>query len=419
MSDEQGRPVAVPDVERPTSASSPSSDPSFEPAAQGEGRRLSVRGRPLGFPDRLPPDPSTPIYGALSEVAMRVRAASIEEWGAPRAADMVGQCPSFVSLLAGLRKIACYDEPVLITGESGTGKESLAQALYLLGPRRGRPYVSVNCPQYQDGNLTVSELFGHRKGSFTGAIADRKGCFETGDGGVVFLDEIADLHMSAQVMLLRALAAGEFQPLGADFVRRVNVRVVAATNRPLEQLMVAQQFRHDLFFRLRYFMLNIPPVRERGEDWLLLLDYALFRLYQKYGIAKRFSRASLDLLTKYDWPGNVRQVISVATVGYALCEGDTIEPPDFQEQLDSSSGSQAESAADLYQRVIIGRESFWDAVHEPFMRRDLNRSQVKAFIKKGLVDSQASYQKLVEVMGLPPTDYQRFMDFLRHHDLKP
>jgi DNA-binding NtrC family response regulator len=375
--------------------------------------------RPLGFPDRVLPDPSASILGAFSEVALRARALSIESWGEPRAVEMVGQDPSYVGLLAKLQKISAYDEPVLIVGESGSGKESLAQALYLLGRRRGRPYVSVNCPQYQDGNLTVSELFGHRKGSFTGAIADRKGCFETGDGGIVFLDEVADLHMSAQVMLMRALASGEFQPLGADFTTRVNVRVVAATNRPLDQLIVAQQFRHDLFFRLHYFMLRVPPLRERGDDWLLLLDYALFRLYQKYGVAKRLSRASVELLTGYDWPGNVRQVISVATVGYALSEGETIEPRDFQDHLDSTSRTPAESATGLFQRVASGTETFWKAVHEPFMDRDLNRAQVKAFIRLGLEKSHGSYQRLLDQIGLPQADYQRFMDFLRHHGLKP
>ncbi len=293
------------------------SEPVNQPPPRGSAR-------PFGFPDRLPPDPSSAVHSAFSEVALRVRKLSVEEWGASRAIDMVGQHPSYVSLLARLQKVSVYDEPVLITGESGSGKESLAQALYLLGLRRGKPYAAVNCPQYQDGNLTVSELFGHRKGSFTGAIVDRKGCFETCDGGVIFLDEIADLHMSAQVMLLRALASGEFQPLGSDASRIVNVRVVAATNRPLEQLMVAQQFRHDLFFRLHYFMLRVPPLRERGDDWLFLLDYALFRLHQKYGIAKKFSREALDVLGTYKWPGNVRQLVSVATMGYALADGDTI-----------------------------------------------------------------------------------------------
>ena len=332
---------------------------------------------------------------------------------------MVGQHPGYVGLLARLQKVAGYDEPVLIIGESGTGKESLAQALYLLGPRRSKPYVSVNCPQYQDGNLTVSELFGHRKGSFTGAIADRKGCFETGDGGVIFLDEIADLHMSAQVMLLRALALGEFQPLGADFRTTVNVRVVAATNRPLEQLLVAQEFRHDLFFRLHYFMLRVPPLRERGDDWLLLLDYALFRLHEKYGVAKRFSKEALDLLSTFTWPGNVRQVISVATMGYALADGDTIMPRDFEEQLDFGGKSRQDSAEELFERLVLGQQTFWDAVHEPFMRRDLNRAQVKALVKKGLADCGGSYQNLMKLLRMPVDDYQRLMDFLRHHNLKP
>ena len=382
---------------------------------------LTRRGstRPFGFPDRLPRDPSSAIHGAFSEVALRVRALSVEEWGMSRAIDMVGQHPSYVSLLARLQKVSVYDEPVLITGESGSGKESLAQALYLLGLRRGKPYVAVNCPQYQDGNLTVSELFGHRKGSFTGAIADRKGCFETGDGGMIFLDEIADLHMSAQVMLLRALASGEFQPLGSDVSRTVNVRVVAATNRHLEQLMVAQQFRHDLFFRLHYFMLRVPPLRERGDDWLFLLDYALFRLHQKYGIAKKFSREALEILSGYQWPGNVRQLISVATMGYALADGDTIAHPDFEAQLDFGGASQSDYVEELFERLVLRQETFWQAVYDPFMNRDLNRAQVKSIVKKGLASCGGSYQKLIDSIGLPRNDYQRFMDFLRHHDLKP
>jgi DNA-binding NtrC family response regulator len=289
--------------------------------------------------------------------------------------------------------------------------------LYLLGPRRTKPYVVVNCPQYQDGNLTVSELFGHRRGSFTGAAADRKGCFETGNGGVIFLDEIADLHMSAQVMLLRALASGEFQPLGSDTTKSVNVRVVAATNRHLDQLIVAQQFRHDLFFRLHYFMLRVPALLERGDDWLFLLDYRLFRLRQKYGVAKKFSREALDRLSTYHWPGNVRQLNSLATSGYAMAEGDTIQLADFEAQLDLRGGVQEEAADGLLERMP--QESFWEVVHAPFIRRDLNRAQVKAIVKKGLAACGGRYDRLTERFGLPKSDYQRFMDVLRHHQLKP
>ena len=362
---------------------------------------------------------TTAVHPFLSDVALQVRGLSVDAWGEARAVEMVGHNAALIGLLGKLTRVAPHDEPVLIVGESGSGKEALAQALYLLGPRQGRAFVSVNCPQYQDGHLTVSELFGHKKGSFTGAIADRKGCFETADGGVIFLDEIADLHMSAQVMLLRALAAGEFQPLGSDTRGQVNVRVIAATNRPLDKLMVADEFRHDLFFRLRYFLLALPPLRARGDDWLLLLDYALEKLHLKYGVAKRFSQESLDLLSRYDWPGNVRQLMSVATTGYALSEGDTIGPEDFHDQLDSSGASQADSAGDLYQRIVARREDFWKVVHDAFIARDLNRAQVRAFIEMGLADTKGRYRDLVALLGLPASSYQKFMDFLRHHRLKP
>jgi DNA-binding NtrC family response regulator len=355
----------------------------------------------------------------MGDIARQVRDLSVEAWGEAHAVEMVGHSPAFLELLGKLARAASYEEPVLIVGESGSGKEALAQSLYLLSPRKGQAFVSVNCPQYQDGHLTVSELFGHKKGSFTGAINDRKGCFETADGGAIFLDEIADLHMSAQVMLLRALATGEFQPLGSDHRTRVNVRVIAATNRPLERLMVAEEFRHDLFFRLRYFLLSVQPLRNRGDDWQLLLQYALQKLHAKYGVAKRFSQQSMDVLARYNWPGNVRQLMSVATMGYALCDGDVIQPEDFSEHLDSSGADQDHSAIDLYERIVVRKEDFWEVVYQSFMSRDLNRAQVRAFISKVLSDARGRYRDVVSLLGMPASSYQRFMDFLRHNDLKP
>lgn len=355
----------------------------------------------------------------LSDVALRVQRLSSDEWGADRAVELIGMAPAFLELLGKLEKIATFNEPVLVSGESGAGKEGIAQALYLLGPRRGTRMVSVNCPQYLEGNLTVSELFGHKKGSFTGATADRKGCFETADGGVIFLDEIGDLHMSAQVMLMRALANGEFQPLGADFTKRVNVRVVAATNRPLGQKIVSGEFRNDLYYRLCYFILKVPALRERGDDWLLLLEHTMTRLRRTYGVSKRFSPASLKILEKYEWPGNVRELMSVATTGYALCDGDVIEPKDFISHLDRNGDSRPEDREDLYRRIVIDGESFWGVVYTPFMDRNLNRGQVRAFMKRALLEGEGSYRKLLDVLRLGSDDYQKLMDFLRHHQLKP
>jgi DNA-binding NtrC family response regulator len=360
-----------------------------------------------------------PPLPGLGEVGQRVLQLSLSEWGPSRGAEMIGLSPPYLQLLAKLLKISGFHEPVLITGESGVGKESIAQALYLLSPRRGREFVAVNCPQYQEGNLTVSELFGHKKGSFTGAVADRKGCFELADGGVIFLDEIADLHMSAQLMLLRALSTGEFHPLGETTVRRVNVRVVAATNRPLNQLVANQQFRHDLLFRLRYFQLEVPPLRERGDDWRLLLDHYLRRLHRRYGVAKSFSEEALGVLERYRWPGNVRELMGIVSTGYALSDGDTIEIHDILDRLEQYQPGPENDPDELFRRLSRRSGDFWTLVHDPYMDRDLARRDVRRLIARGLSHVEGSYRRLLSMWHIPSPDYKRFMDFLRHHRLQP
>ena len=373
----------------------------------------------------------------LLPLSQRVRDLSVARWGADRAVDLIGTSPAFDAMLTRLEKIARYREPVLITGESGVGKEFVAQAISLLGQPAGRPYVSVNCPQFQEGNLTVSELFGHQKGSFTGAIADHTGAFEEAHGGTIFLDEIADLHAGAQAMLLRALATGEFRPIGATRARSVDVRVIAATNRPLNQLMLSGEFRKDLFFRLRHFHLDVPTLRARGDDWRLLMDHVLQRLGRKYGVARRLSARAEARLAHYVWPGNVRQLMGVATSGYAMAEGALIEPEDFAWQLDEdepglmpspptsalASGTPAAANAstgdDAFDDVVSRGQDFWSRVYEQFMRRDLNRTEVRHVIRRGLQTAHGSYRRLLDLLRLPGSDYQRFMDFLRHHDLKP
>ena len=361
-----------------------------------------------------------PPHRFFCEPALRLREASARRWGEERAIEIVGHSPRLVEILRKLEKVALYDDPVLVHGESGTGKESLAQALHLLGPRRDRPFVSVNCPQYQEGNLTVSELFGHRKGSFTGAVSDRKGCFETAQGGVVFLDEIGDLSMSAQVMLLRALANGEFQPLGSDVVRKADVRVVSATNRSLNQLVFEQHFRNDLLFRLRYFLVEPPALRDRGDDWRLLLDFCLERLHRRYGVAKRFSDEALCLFESYPWPGNVRELIGIVTTGYALSDGDVVQPRDFADRIERSAGVAAEADLDqLARRLQSQSGDFWVMVHQPFLDRDLSRREVRRLVARGLRDARGSYRRLLELWRLPAAQYKRFMGFLRHHRLQP
>ncbi len=368
----------------------------------------------------LRPDEAAHSGNALpmSDVARRVRALSTDRWGPSRAVEMVGRAQNYLHLLAKVTKVAGFSEPVLITGESGVGKELLAQAIYLLGQPAGRPFVSVNCPQFQEDNLTVSELFGHVRGSFTGAVADRHGAFDEADGGVIFLDEIADLNPGTQAMLLRTLSTGELKPLGAAQSHSVNVRVVAATNEPINHLVMSKRFRYDLFFRLRYFHLDVPPLRERGDDWALILEYFLRRLCERHGVRKSFAPTAMKRLETYHWPGNVRQLGTLVTTGYAMADGDTIDLDDIESLIDDEMLPESDPE-DLWRSVVDGQRGFWEAVHDPYMNRDLNRSQLNRFIRKGLAVSENRYSRLLELLRLPASDYQRFMDFLRHHHLKP
>lgn len=375
-------------------------------------------------------NPETALNLRMLQIARRVRELSVKAFGVQRAVEIIGRSPAIAELLRKIQKFARFNEPILIMGESGVGKEFIASACHLLSRRVDQPFVSVNCPQYQEGNLTVSELFGHEKGSFTGAVGTHRGVFETAEGGGIFLDEVGDLHMSAQTMLLRALAEKEFKSLGSTLTKRCDVRVIAATNRPLRQMMVESTFRSDLYFRLRYFPLQIPPLREREDDWRLLLEHFLSRLNLEYGQKKCFSAASLRLLGAYHWPGNVRELKSLVAMAYSLSEGNLIEPRDFVAELsqqnadDPASGYRSELSSltqtdDLYQRMTVGKENFWDVVQHPFLERDLNRVQVRAVVQQGLTEAHGSYRKAAALFQINDDSYQKFMDFLRHHRLKP
>jgi DNA-binding NtrC family response regulator len=361
--------------------------------------------------------------GRLQPLPVRIRELSVERWGDARAIEMIGDSPAFVSLLSKLEKFAPFSEPVLITGESGSGKDVVAQALYLLGTPADKPFVTANCPQFQEDSLAVSELFGHVKGSYTGAGTDRQGAFEVARGGVLFLDEIGDLSPGVQAMLLRALSTGEVKPLGSSFAKQVSVRVIAATNRPLNHLILTERFRYDLFFRLRHFHIDVPPLRERGHDWEYVLDRALCRLCERYGLRKRLSPAAMDVLATYSWPGNVRQVVSLAAAGYAMADRQIIDEDVVTALLDeplTGPGPLRVAPPPVQPVAEVGAVgNFWRDVHEPFMRRDLNRREVLRVVRQALERSGGSYRRALAKLGLPDSDYQKFMAFLRHHRLKP
>ena len=238
----------------------------------------------------------------------------------PRPGRIVGESRGLRRCLERLERLAPSDLPVLIQGETGTGKELAARRLHRKSPRRRRPLAPVNCAALAPG-LLVSELFGHLRGAFTGADRDRPGIFEAAEGGTVLLDEIGDLPLDAQGKLLRLLQEGEVRRIGESLPRRVDVRVVAATHRNLERMAEKGEFRRDLYYRLRVGRVELPPLRDRGDDVMLLAKAFLAALGRP---APRLSTAARRRLLDYPWPGNVRELKNVLEVAATLSDNGRI-----------------------------------------------------------------------------------------------
>ena len=247
--------------------------------------------------------------GDLMEAVAEEVASVIEYHENPRRfGDLIGTSPLMERLYMMLEKVAQSDSTVLIIGENGTGKEVVARALHTMGPRRNQAFVATNCSALND-NLLETELFGHVKGAFTGAIREKDGLFMAAHEGTLFLDEIGDTSPAMQVKLLRVLQEGTFMPVGAVKPVSVDVRVVAATNRPLQKMVAEGTFREDLYYRLNVIGLEIPPLRDRKSDLPLLCDHFLSELTLKKGTCRKtLSTAVMQAFWEYDWPGNVRQL---------------------------------------------------------------------------------------------------------------
>ena len=346
---------------------------------------------------------------------------------------LIGRSEAIRAVENELECAARSDAKVLITGETGVGKEVVARLIHQRSARAAGSLVTLNCAGLPD-SLLESELFGHVRGSFTGAYRDKPGLLEMAPNGTVFLDEVGEMSTRMQVVLLRFLESGEIQRIGADRAHtRVNVRLITATNRDLQAQIAQGAFREDLYFRLNVIRLQIPPLRERGEDIPLLVSHFLHLYSQLHKVPlSEVSPEALDALVSYRWPGNIRELKNVVerivlkTSGRLIRLGDlpgdvvrTSPVPasaggaEAASPIPSPRSSQAEELAAL---TLTNGESFWSAVYPLFMSRDLTRTDLRKVVQIGLENTNGNYRLLVQQFNMPSQDYKRFLSFLRKHD---
>ena len=268
--------------------------------------------------------------------------------------DLIGCSPKFQAVMAEVAQVAPVDSAVLIQGETGTGKEVIARAIHEAGPRRNSSFVALNCAAIPS-TLLESELFGHERGAFTGACTQTKGRFQMADGGTLFLDEIGDMPLDLQPKLLRALQEQEFERLGSTQTVRVNVRVVAATNQDLGQLVAKKLFRADLFYRLNVIPIYLPPLRERVQDMLPLTEFFVAKFAARLNKPiDSIPDEVIAVLKAHDWPGNIRELQNFIERSVLFSPGSVLRLPlDLRQTVTQSSGSAARTLADADRDHIL------------------------------------------------------------------
>jgi len=254
--------------------------------------------------------------------------------------DMIGESPRVIELKNSIRKLAMSQAPVYISGESGSGKELVARSIHNLGSRKRKAFIAVNCGAIPS-ELMESEFFGYKKGAFTGAVRDSEGLFHAADGGTLFLDEVADLPLSMQVKLLRAIQEKAVRAVGAQSESKIDVRILCATHKNLQQLVQSGHFRQDLFYRLNVIQLDVPPLRERPGDIPPLIRHFLQRLDGETGTHTQLDPSALKALSTYKFPGNIRELENILERAYTLCENNVISADDLQ--LNFLQAEQSES----------------------------------------------------------------------------
>jgi transcriptional regulator with PAS, ATPase and Fis domain len=345
---------------------------------------------------------------------------------------LLGGSDTMGRLREDVEAAARSDAKVLIVGETGVGKEIVARMIHETGRRRTRAFVTINCAGLPD-SLLESELFGHVRGSFTGAYRDKPGLAAMAHQGTLFLDELGETSLRMQALLLRFVENGEIQRVGSDRIDgRVDVRIIAATNRNLTKRIAEGEFREDLYYRLNVIRLAIPPLRERGDDVTILLRHYLAESATTHQVElPRLTPAAEKILTSHRWPGNVRELKNVVERLVIRHCGNDIVPEDLppeildavtfagepSRQATPSPQVETKSRAEvLWDLMVVGGESFWTVVYPAFIDRELTKTDLRQIVKAGLQRTQGNYRKLVELFRMAPGDYKRFLAFLYQHD---
>jgi transcriptional regulator with PAS, ATPase and Fis domain len=341
---------------------------------------------------------------------------------------LVGASSALCEIEQEIECAARSDAKILITGESGVGKDIVARLIHQRSRRQG-PFVTINCAGVPD-SLLESELFGHVRGSFTGAYRDKRGWLDQAQDGTIFLDEVGEMTLRMQALLLRFLENGEIQRVGSDRVQTAgNVRVITATNRNLVERVAAAEFREDLYYRMNVIHIVIPPLRERPEDVAPLITHFLETFSTAHRVARPvLADPAMAKLTAYPWPGNVRELRNIVERLVVRNRAGLITPTDLPREVSNATPLRVQvtgpepvrrsNAELLYERMVNGGESFWTVVYSPFMSRDLTRDDLRTLVARGLEQTRGSYKGLVGLFNLSAQDYKRFLNFLRKYECR-
>jgi len=327
---------------------------------------------------------------------------------------IIGASKAIKEVYSQIQMAAGNAATVLIEGESGTGKELVAKAIHAAGPRAKEPFIAVDCGAIPEP-LIEAELFGSKKGSYTGAIVDRAGLFEAAHRGTIFLDEISNTTPALQAKLLRVIQEREVRRIGETKDRTIDVRLIVASNQNLQTLADTGLFRKDLLYRLKVLHIKVPPLRSRRDDIPMLAHAFLQKLNISNKTKKYFAPGVVSHFSSQKFPGNVRELQNAIERAFFSARGIMITEVPLESHTPTAATA-ADEVQTWFKDISEGRKDFWSAIHNRYKCRDISREKVVAFVDYGLRSTRGSYKTMASMFRFKEHDYRRFMDFLRRHD---